>query len=354
MLFDERLSERGFSETLFVVSPLDGGMRIERDGAEIRIAIDGGWRPDRIYRLVLLPGLRDLFGNARAEPVELVFSTGPPVPQTAIAGIVLDRITGSSAVSPVVEAVRRADTARYMAIADSGGFYALRHLPAGVYDMHAYADANRNRRRDPAEPVDSGHVASLTADTITQIFHVLSPDSTGPVVLRASVVDSLHVRIALDDYVTAEAAAAASAAVLLLPDSAQFASAEQIWLEPQFRTQLRATPVAVDTAGADTTGVAVDTTDIAAAQRMAAAAAAAAEAAAADSAAARRGPQLPARELVIRLDRTLLPGAEYVVVVRGLVNLYNLGGGGSATFESPAAPVPRPAAADSSQAGLRR
>ncbi|MGH7447100.1 MAG: Ig-like domain-containing protein, partial [Longimicrobiales bacterium] len=73
--FDERVSERGFSEALVSVSPLDSTLRVDRSGAEVRVQIDGGWRPDRVYRVVLLPGTRDLFGNERREPVELVFST---------------------------------------------------------------------------------------------------------------------------------------------------------------------------------------------------------------------------------------------------------------------------------------
>src|ERR671923_2527575 len=60
--FNERLSERGFSESLVVVSPLDGALRVDRGRRELRVRIDGGWRPNRVYRVIVEPGLRDLFG----------------------------------------------------------------------------------------------------------------------------------------------------------------------------------------------------------------------------------------------------------------------------------------------------
>jgi hypothetical protein len=312
--FDERLSER---------SPLDGALRVERRGSEVRIGIDGGWRPDRVYRVVLLPGFRDLFGNEREEAIELVFSTGPEIPQTAIAGIVLDRITGRSAVNPVVEAVRLADTVRYMAVADSGGFYALRHLPLGEYMLRAYADANRNRRREYTEPLDSGQVASLaeTADTVPRIFHVLAPDTSAPQVRGAAAIDSLHVRVTTDDYIDADDVAAARADVLLLPDSTAYATATAAVLEAVFTEQRRREAAAADTA----------------AEPPRPQPAAPAEA-------------LPAREIVFTLDRPLAPGS-YVIVVRGLVNLHGLTGGGADDFEVAAV---APAPVDTAQVGGRR
>lgn len=332
--FDERLSERGFSEALVIVSPLDSAIRVERGRTEVRVRIDGGWRQNRVYRIVLLPGIRDLFGNIRQDAIELVFSTGPPVPNTAIAGIVLDRITGRPAVNPVVDAVRRADSVRYTAVADTAGFFALRHLPLGVYDLRAYADANRNRRRDASEPVDSGRVASLAqdADTVPHIFHVLAPDTTPPTVVRAAAIDSLHVRVVLDDYVSDTAAVAATAQVMVLPDSAEYATSVAGLLEPVFARQQRAAGAAVDTVVADTV---------------------AAEPAAVEPAAVEEPPMtqgtLPAREIVFRLNRVLAPGQAYVIAVRGIANLWRLVGGGSAEFEVAAPPQP-PAAADTTAA----
>ncbi|HUF52085.1 MAG TPA: Ig-like domain-containing protein [Longimicrobiales bacterium] len=315
--FDERLSERNFSEALVTVSPLDGALRVERRRHEVSVAIDGGWRADRVYRVVLLPGPRDLFGNAREEPAELVFSTGPPVPETAIYGTVLDRITERAAQRPVITAVRRADDVTYIAVGDSGGFYALRHLPYGVYDVRAFSDQNSNRRRDSLEPVDSGRVATLQAgdDTTAVFFRVLVPDTSAARVTAAAVIDSMRVRVTVDDYLDAETAFAdATAEVLALPDSARYTGAASLTLgAPQSRP---------GRAGAEP----------------------------ADSAAR----PLPAREVIVLLERVLAPGT-YVMRVRGLTNISGVpGGGGTAQFEVRAPAVPPAVRRDTTGIGRHR
>jgi hypothetical protein len=312
--FDERISERNFSEALVMVSPLDGAMRVQRRGNEVRVEIDGGWRADRVYRVVLLPGIRDLHGNVRDEPAEVVFSTGPPVPSTAIAGLVFDRLTARPAQNAVVRAVRRGDDVAYTAVGDTAGFFALRHLPMGVYDVEAFTDLNRNRRRDAAEPVAGEQVSlSAAADTSTIIFHVLAPDSTPPRPTRAEIVDSMRVRITFDDHFDPEQAQpAASAELHALPDSTAYGTARRILVGTVYDLERRTPPPQPrDTAAADT-AVAQQVP-----QRT--------------PAPARGGqaPQqpLPARELVIELDRPLRPGT-YSVTVRNFVNIHGLTGGG--------------------------
>lgn len=311
--FDEKLSERNFGETLIAVSPLDGALRVERSGEEVRVGIEGGWRADRIYRVTVLPGLRDLFGNERRDPVELVFSTGPPVPATAFAGLVLDRITGRAAVNPVVELVRRADTVRYAAFADSVGFFALRHIPLGVYEVRAWGDANRNRRRDALEPIDSGAVISLgaTSDTLTRTFRVLTADTTGPELSSVNVVDSLHVRVQLDDHVEADGIAAATLRILTVADSALFTTSTAVDLESVFNERRNARrDTAAPAEPEPRTPVDV----------------------------------LPSRTLVFRLARPLLPGTEYIAQVAGVANLFGRVGGGAETFETAAVRPPPPGA----------
>jgi hypothetical protein len=335
--FDERISERGFSEALVTVSPLDSTMRVQRARNEIRVEIDGGWRPDRIYRVVLLPGIRDLFGNERDEPTEVVFSTGPPVPNTAIGGIVLDRLTNRVVQRPVVRAVRRGENVAYTAVGDTAGFFSLRHMPMGVYDIVAFADANRNRRHDPAEPLDSAQASLASqADTLTFVFNVLAPDSTPPRVTRAESVDSLRVRVTFDDHF--DPAATMTAAVVqlhALPDSALVPAAARIMVATVFEQERRGAPAAApaDTAAADT----------AAAVRPAAPAQLPRPA---GRAAAPAAPPLPSRDLVVELDQPLPPGT-YAITISGVVNISGLAGGGTARFEIAAprvAPEPPPAA----------
>jgi hypothetical protein len=330
--FDERLSERGFAESLVVVSPLDSTMRVERGRTEVRVRLDGGWRPDRVYRITLLPGVRDLFGNARTAQAEIVFSTGPPIPETAIAGVVQDRITGRAAANTVVRAVRRADEVVYTAIGDETGFFSLRHLPLGSYDVLAFSDQNRNRRRDPVEPVDSTVVTlGAPADTVPVVFSVLPPDSTPPRPTRVEVLDSMRLRVTFDDYfATEEPLLGGNAEVHALPDSVPFAVATRVLQAPLYeavRGEAAATAArqAVDTAQVRDTVVAPPPPPPPAAA----------------PAGAPRVP-LPARELVVVLERPLAPGQTYTVTVSGVTNISGLTGGGVARFEVPAARQPPP------------
>jgi hypothetical protein len=356
--FDERLSERNFSEALVMVSPRDGALRVERGRREVRVRIDGGWRPNRVYRVVLLPGIRDLFGNARTESAEIVFSTGPPIPNTAVAGIVLDRLTGRPPQNALVHAVRRGDTASYTAVGDTMGFFSLRHLPLGVYDLFAFTDQNRNRRRDPVEPMDTATLSlGSAADTVAVVFNVLAPDTTPPRVTRAEVIDSLHVRVTLDDYVDVAAPITGAAAELhVLPDSTRFAGARRLLQAPLFERERRE----IAAQRADT--AAVQRADTAAVQRADTAAVppptpAPPARVPAGRAAAQPASQepLPTREVVVELDRPLEPGLQYTITVSGLVNLHGLVGGGSAGFETrPAAQPPPGAAIPPDTTALRR
>ena len=320
--FDERLTERNFSEALVTVSPLDSSLRVERSRNEVRVSIDGGWRADRVYRIVLLPGVGDLFGNRREEPAELVFSTGPPVTETAIYGMVLDRITQRPAPRAVVRAARRADSVVYMGVGDAEGFYALRHLPYGVYDVYAFSDQNNNRRRDWLEPVDSGRVVTLGAgaDTTGIFFRVLSPDTTPARVTEATVVDSVTLRLRTDDYLEAATALATTTVeVLSLPDSTHYTTAATIVVGTPPPLAPRDTAAAADTAPARPAR-----------------------------------PQPASNQLTVRLERALAPG-NYVVRVRGLVNISGLpGGGGTEDFEVRAPATPAPVQRDTLQVGRRR
>lgn len=322
--FDERLSERQFTESLVVVSPLDGAVRVRRAGREVRVEIDGGWRADRVYRVTLLPGVRDLFGNIRNEPAEIVFSTGPEIPQTAIAGLVHDRITGRPVDTGVVTAVRRGDGVEYMALTDTAGFYSMRHMPLGEYDVLAWHDQNRNRRRDPAEAVDTGAVATLATvtDTVALVFNVMPVDTTPPRALRAEAIDSLHVRVFFDDWFDIDVPVTAGAEVHRLPDSTRVAGASRILHAPVHeRERAAAQAAAADTAGPP---------------RRAQPAT----------------PLLPTRDLVVELDRPLAPGT-YAITIGGAVNISGLTGGGVVRFELRAAPPPRePAAAPPDTAGV--
>jgi hypothetical protein len=210
--------------------------------------------------------------------------------------------------------------------------------------VHAYDDHNRNRRRDAMEPVDSGYSAVFAepTDTVALLFNVLIPDTTAPRVVSARALDSLHVQVELDDHVDPAAALdGVRAAVSALPDSSGYAVGIRIMAQSAFQAEQRAAEaarIAADTVAIDTTVVAPDT--LAAPPRV--------TPARADDV----DPDLPIRQLVVRLDRPLVPGS-YMITLQGVTNLHGLTGTASASFEmgEPAAPAPPvPVAPDTTRA----
>jgi hypothetical protein len=108
--FDERIRTRNFSPALVSVSPgVPEDVEFQVKGNEVRVGLRGGWRQGQIYNVVIRPGVEDMFNNRRARAAELVFTTGPQVPHSVLAGLIEDRLTGRPA-REAVEAVRRTDS----------------------------------------------------------------------------------------------------------------------------------------------------------------------------------------------------------------------------------------------------
>src|SRR5690606_23055765 len=109
-----------------------------------------------------------------------------------------------------------------------------------------------------------GYRASIAqpTDTVALIFTVLSPDTTAPRVANARAVDSLHVRVEVDDYFDpAGGLAGARAEVLALPDSTPFALGQEFFAEPVFTAaeQARVRQRALEAARLADTAAAADT-----------------------------------------------------------------------------------------------
>ena len=215
--FNERLSERG-AEQAVIVSPRTGEVDVQRSGSELRVRLEGGWRPNQIYRIVILPELRDLFGNQRTEPAELVFSTGPAIPETALAGMVTERVTGRPPQRAVVEAVRQADSTVYVTPVATDGFYALLNLPSGEYELMGYADANQDWMPGPTEPRSRAQTITLADDTLALDLAVLPFDTTAARVTNVAMQNEA-VRVQLDDHVDSTGIAGASVRLYTLPDT---------------------------------------------------------------------------------------------------------------------------------------
>src|SRR5690606_29574738 len=96
-----------------------------------------------------------LFGNTLQEEIELIFSTGPEIPASTVAGQVTDRLTAEAVGGARVEAINESDSSIYVALSDTAGFFALRHIPPGSYLVRPFLDRNRNKRLNFSEPLDS-------------------------------------------------------------------------------------------------------------------------------------------------------------------------------------------------------
>lgn len=318
--FDERLSERG-AEDAVIVSPRTGDLRVRRRGSELRVELEGGWRPGQIYRVVILPELRDLFGNQRTEPAELVFSTGPEIPQTALAGIVTERITGRPPQRAVVEAVRQADSTVYVAPVATDGFYALLNLPNGEYEVMAYADANQDWTPGPTEPRSRAIGVTLSDDTLAHDLAILPFDTTAARVQNAAMQNGV-IRVQLDDYVDSTGIAAASVTLYTVSDTTPLPGTFALRMSPPetARTDTRTDVDSAQAAVQDTLAAVQDT--------LAAEPDAPAELPGTEAVPATPAVPLPAREFFAIPTSPIAPG-EYLLGVRGITNIngYPDGGG---------------------------
>jgi hypothetical protein len=341
--FDSRLSERlqGVSSLTdaVLVSPETGEVRVRRGRRHLQVSLAGGWQPGLVYRVEVLPVLRDLFNNVRTEPVELVFSTGAAIPETAVAGFVEDRITGRPVPGARVEATHGDAGHVYVSLTDSTGFFALRHIPAGGYDLQAWLDRNRNRQADFAEPQDAAPFDLAAADTVVVELALLPRDTTATRLARATVIDSTKIELTFDDYFAPQPGPVeGTARVYLLPDSTYAAGgtlfhATRLDALRALDAEAEAAAAALvpaDTAVADTAPIAAPPP--AGRQQQ-------------PGRLPGREPAqperpLPARELVLLLDRRLEPETSYFVVVEGVSNIQGVtGGGGTAAFTMPARPA---------------
>jgi hypothetical protein len=300
--FDATIAEQGVEEAV-TVSPRTSPFTVDRRGNEIRVGLRRGWEPGRVYHVEVGPGIADRFQNRRTEPIRLVFSTGPEIPETRATGVVTDRITGQPVVGGRVEAILQPDSLVYAVRTDSAGRFEVRHVPEGPYLVRAFVDADRDRALGPLEARDTARVAIRT-DTVPALRLVLLPhDTTPPVAGTAAYADG-WVEVRFDDH--------------LDPD------------QPL-------SPAQVTLVGPDGRAVPIEEVRIGAPAREA-------EAEAAQDTVP-RGP-LPSRSLFARPAGALLPDAIYTVAVTGVRNVNGLVGGGEAPLRSPRpAPEPPPAAA---------
>jgi hypothetical protein len=387
--FDERISERPASGALddaVLVSPATGNVRVSKGRQSLEVTIAGGYRADHVYRITLLPVIRDLFGNQLQDPVELVFSTGAEITASAVAGLVWDRTTGEGLADHLVTATGE-DSTVYLARTDTGGIYALRYLVPGRYVFTAFQDRNRNERVDSMEVQGTVPEELLGPDTLFSDIGVLQPDTSPARLLSADVLDSTTITLTFDDHLD-PTAPAATIIVQMSREDGDAPAIGRVFQEPEYMAwaaQVRVTLARLDSmeaaAAASARELAARDTALAAdtaqrpdaaqrpdtAQRVDTAAAGPPGDRRAEARARREGPPalpgagggrapraggragaeegpptgpdgrpLPGRRLVVQLAAPLEPGVTYAAKVQRVTNLTGiLEGGGEAEVVRP-------------------
>ncbi len=327
--FDEVVDEMPTTlPQLVLLSPVAGDVQVRWSRTRIRVKPKEGWKPDRVYRLELLPGIQDLRRNKLDTGRVVLFSTGPEIGHASLTGAALQWMEQRDLPRALIEAVPLPlpDTAGYRTLADSAGRFALASLRPGRYVVFATADQNNNRRRDPREAYDS---AFVTLDsTAAAVLFTFVHDSVGPKPRPPTFIDSLTVRLeftqALDPAqpldttrITVrrlpDSTAVALPAVLTQRQYDSVAAAERAAAKPDAG---REAPPPDTTARRDTTKAVArqDTTELRRllAQRPA-----------------------PYDRVVLRFAAPLVPETRYVVLVHGVRNLNGAVADGLAVLTTP-------------------
>ncbi|MDZ4863176.1 MAG: Ig-like domain-containing protein [Gemmatimonadota bacterium] len=360
--FDEIISEGGSPnqglgtgdlEKLILLSPTEGIPVVRWKRNRITVHPREGWKPDRVYRLELLPGITDLRRNRLDTTTVLTFSTGGPEPTDTLAGLVIDWVAGRPARAALVELVLSPDSLIYRTLTDSGGRFSLGPLPRGDYAVYAAIDQNHNLRRERRENYDSAAAASGTL--LVPPLWLLPRDTLGPRIQGIAPDDSMSATITFGGPLDpSQRFDSLRVRLLLQKDS----------VAVPFRSLL---PKAVDDslqkivrATADSLKAAADTTRKDSAQakptrpplpvppaRGKPGVPAAVTDPGADSILASR-PKLFDR-LVLRVDSAFVPETKYVVLIEGIRSAAGVASSPKAVLAIPK-PVPVPTAADSARA----
>ena len=225
--FDEVIAEGGTPnfglgtgdlERLVILSPAEEVPSVAWKRNRITVRPKDGWRPNTVYRIELLPGVADLRGNRSQSGRVITFTTGAPLPETTLRGVVVDWGTQRPQRLGLVEAVLLPDSLVYRGLADSTGRFALGPLPRGEYLVRGVLDQNNDRRMQPRESYDSvrvrpgrdsvGEVWAFRHDTIPARLTTAELNDTLSLVLTFSQQLDPYQRLPAD-----------SVTVRLLPDS---------------------------------------------------------------------------------------------------------------------------------------
>jgi hypothetical protein len=268
--FDEVIDERSAPKLadLVVVSPRHKEIKVAWKRTRFEVRPADGWRDGAVYRVVLLPNVRDLRGNRTRAPAEVVFSTGPAIPDTRIGATIIDWNAGRLATRSLLEAYPLPvtdDSVAYIATADSTGEILLRRAPPGDYLLVGLVDENANRRRDRREAFDSLTVRLDTS--LAGVFWTFVHDTVGPQLRETARTDSVTVQLTFSQPLAPDLATEGAVTARLLPDSTPV-TVTAVWTALVWDSVKAVEAAARDSAraAADTTPAAPDTSRQAAAR----------------------------------------------------------------------------------------
>lgn len=325
--FDEVISEGGTPnrgegtgglEKLVILSPTTQVPEVSWRRSRISVKPREGWRPNRVYRVELLPGVTDLRNNRSPDGTVLTFTTGAPRPQTTLRGVVVDWNSSRPAPGALVAASLLPDSLVYRGVADSSGRFSLGPLPAGDYLVTGVLDQNQDQRQDTREAYGTARIPRGRTDVgeIWAFVHDTNPAR----IQNITVDDSVSATVAFSQKLDPrQRLTPRDVRLRLLPDSVSVAIASLLPKPVDDSLNRKAAPV--DTA-ADTLGQA-------------------------DSvpAPAPVGESLTSRpplfdRLVLRVPRRWAPGARLVLEVRGVRNVTGVAGTAVGVVAVPEKPKP--------------
>ncbi len=208
----------GGLERLVILSPSNRVPEVSWRRNRITVRPREGWRPNRVYRVELLPGVTDLRNNRTEEGAVLTFSTGAPRPQTTLEGQVVDWSTSRPAPGALVIASLLPDSLPYRGVADSSGRFSLGPLPQGEYLVSGVLDQNTDHRQDPREAYGTARVARGKS-AVGELWAFVH-DTSAPRIQTVAVNDSVKATITFTQKLDPRQRLSARDVTLrLLPDS---------------------------------------------------------------------------------------------------------------------------------------
>ncbi|HKI95306.1 MAG TPA: Ig-like domain-containing domain [Gemmatimonadales bacterium] len=267
--FDEVVDERsgGSLDKLFRVSPRPRGLAVDWKRNAIEVHPDDGWHPNVTYQVTLLPGIADLSRNIMKHGGGTEFSTGGPIPNTAITGEAVNWEEGRIGAGALIEAIRASDSLTYVANADSTGAFTLDAVAPGQYALVATVDQNRDEKRESREAFDS--VAITLDSTYHHDFWMFVHDTLGPRIQKVTALDTTAITVMFDQMLAPVPPESDAVQVFQLPDTTPVPvlavlkrSVYDSVTKAAAAAAAAAKAAAADTArkGADTTKAAADTT----------------------------------------------------------------------------------------------